>query len=449
MDGPKHITILGGGVAGLAIGHYARKKSLSFTVYEADDQMGGNCRTIKNGPFRFDTGSHRFHDIDHEITREVCSLLGNDLKAVCSSSQIYHNGKFIDFPLSPMNLFLGLGLRSSIKAGIEFMSGKLKHTNEINCFESFAHSIYGRTVAKHLLLNYSEKLWGMPGRELSPAIAGNRMKGLNFGAFMREIIIGSGGKTRHLEGSFFYPAKGIFMIPERLALSLGMENIRTRSRITRLFHNGNRVQAVQINDSGRILTDHVVSTLPLDILIKILEPPAPIEILDRAHRLSYRSIRQVAIFLNKDRVLTNASVYFPDRKFPFTRVYEPKNRSALMAPAGLTSLVAEIPCSPDDTAWTEDDDSLTKQVQTIYERLGWVQSHEVLGNATERLSYAYPILTKSSEETVDAIMSYLERFCNLELTGRNGLFQYAHIHDMMRFGMEYVESCLSKSRRQD
>ena len=120
-----------------------------------------------------------------------------------------------------------------------------------------------------------------------------------------------------------------------------------------------------------------------------------------------------------------------------------------MASPGLTSLVAEIPCSPDDAIWSEDDDLIVKRVQNVYEHLGWVSSHEILDQAIERLSYAYPILKKGSEETVHVIMSYLKRFRNLELTGRNGLFQYAHIHDVMRFAMECIEDSVSRRRRQD
>ena len=438
------ITIIGGGVAGLAAGYYARKKGLAFTLYEAEEQFGGNCRTLCNGQFFFDTGSHRFHDMDHEITKQVRSLLGSDLKEVRASSRIYYNGRFIDFPLSPMNLFMNLGPRTSVRAALEIIGGKIKKAADVTSFESFALDKYGCTIAESLLLNYSKKLWGRPCTELSPAIAGNRMNGLNFGTLIRELVPGTATKTCHLEGSFFYPVNGIFMIPERLAESAGIENIRTCSRITRLFHEGSRIKAIRINDSEYIDTEHLISTIPLNTLVKNLEPSAPPEILQQARRLSYRSLIQVAVFLNKNRISSNASIYFPDAAFPFTRIYEPKNRSYLMAPPGLTSLVAEIPCSPNDEIWTEDDISIARRVQTFYERLGWIHSRDLIDTAVERLPYAYPVLTNESEEAVAAIISYLKRFSNLRLTGRNGLFRYVHIHDMLRFGMECVEAVVNQ-----
>ena len=63
----RKISILGGGPAGLAVAHYAKKSSLSFDLYEASEETGGNCRTIINGDFRFDTGAHRLHGKDPNV----------------------------------------------------------------------------------------------------------------------------------------------------------------------------------------------------------------------------------------------------------------------------------------------------------------------------------------------------------------------------------------------
>ena len=43
--------------------------------------------------------------------------------------------------------------------------------------------------------------------------------------------------------------------------------------------------------------------------------------------------------------------YFPEPKFPFTRLYEPKNRSKKMAPDEQTAIVLELPCYNDEAIW--------------------------------------------------------------------------------------------------
>lgn len=56
------LAILGGGIAGLAAGYYAKKRGVNFTVYKAKSSIGGNCSTLRKGNFLFDSGARRFHD---------------------------------------------------------------------------------------------------------------------------------------------------------------------------------------------------------------------------------------------------------------------------------------------------------------------------------------------------------------------------------------------------
>ena len=75
-----HLTILGAGIAGLAAGYYAKKAGFPFTILESGNVIGGNCRTIQHNGFSFDTGAHRFHDKDPTQTREIKSLLGDEIR---------------------------------------------------------------------------------------------------------------------------------------------------------------------------------------------------------------------------------------------------------------------------------------------------------------------------------------------------------------------------------
>src|SRR4051812_41279058 len=111
-----HITILGAGPAGLAVGYYAKKYGFQFTIYEASSQVGGNCITLKYGEFLFDSGAHRFHDRDPEVTKEIKSLMGEELQEVEVPSQIFHRLKYIDFPLSPLDLLVKLGIADCARA---------------------------------------------------------------------------------------------------------------------------------------------------------------------------------------------------------------------------------------------------------------------------------------------------------------------------------------------
>lgn len=448
MNKPIEITILGGGLAGLSVGYYARKKGLPFTVYEASNRIGGNCITLTYRDFRFDSGAHRLHDKDTEVTKELKSLLGEDLKEINVPSQIYHKGTFVDFPLSPWSLLRNLGPYTFVKAGLELVGSKLR-SNELNGnFENFALHTYGKTVADNFLLNYSEKLWGLPCNRLSPNIAGKRMKGLNLRTFLTEAILGRIAKTEHSDGSFYYPKMGFGTIAEKLGEFCGKKNILRNAKTTKIFHNHTRIQAVEINGKERIYTDKVVSTLPVTLLLQMMEPKPPEEILLLARSLRYRNLILVALFLNRESVTENASVYFPDSYFPFTRIYEPKNRSIYMSPPGKTSLVAEVPCQQGDELWNLKDEKLIQLIRSRLVQTGWINEEEIIGALVSRMNYAYPILEIGFEEKIKKIIAFLEGFDNLRLSGRNSKFMYTHTHDIMRFGKIIIEEYLCDYKKQ-
>lgn len=436
---PPQITVLGGGPAGLAVGYYAKKKNYAFIIYEASDKVGGNCITFHHKGFSFDSGAHRFHNQNAEITDEITNLLRQDFLKLKVPSQIYRKGKFIDFPLSPLNLLNSLGLYTSIKVGIELATLKFNGRSLNHSFKGLALSTYGKTIAKSFLLNYSEKLWGIKTDKLSADTSGRRLKGLNLRTFLVEAILGQEAKVEHLDGSFYYPRKGIGMIPQRLEEFCGPENLVKNSKITKVFHDFERIQALEINGTRVVDVREVVSTLPMTVLIQIMEPKPVEAVLLAARSLQYRNLILVTIFLNKESVNKYASVYFPEFNFPFTRVHEPKNRSITMSPQGKTSLVTEIPCQSDDQFWRATDQELIRLVSAYLTQIGWFKKSEIIDASVTKLSRAYPILEVGYVEKVKKVSAFLKTFSNLKVSGRNGKFVYTHIHDMMNFGREVIE----------
>lgn len=441
-----HISILGGGPAGLAAGYYTKKYNIPFTIYESTDRIGGNCVTFRHGDFLFDSGAHRFHDKIPEVTQEMSTLLYGDFKKIAAPSSIYFRGRFIDFPLSPLNLLKKLGLFSFFRAGVYLLVSRMSPRDKNGSFKDFAVYTYGKSIAEFFLLGYSEKLWGLPSERLSLKISGSRMKGLDLKVFIMEALRGKKAKTDHLDGVFYYPSKGIGTIPEKLEEFCGDGNIRRNARVTGIIHDKKKVTAIELNNSEKIHTDFLISTLPLDRFLNIMEPAPGDDILRFSRTLRYRSIILVAFFLNKHLVSENASIYFPDPDIPFTRIHEPKNRSSIMSPQGQTSLIVEIPCQMEDDIWKTSDDKLINFIQSKLVQTGLIQTNEIIGSVLKRMPYAYPVLELDFEEKIQQINRFLAGFSNLRFSGRNGRFIYGHIHDMMNMGREIIEGDIRKNQ---
>jgi len=447
--------ILGGGPAGLTTGYYAKKRGFSnFTIFEAGEHVGGNCRTLKikavdckysslqSGDFRFDTGAHRFHDKDPQVTEEVKNLLGDDLLRVAAPSEIFFEGEFYRFPLLLSDLVQKLETKTLLRIAWEKLYNRPK--KQVENFATFAINQYGKTLAERFLLNYSAKLWGHPPHKLSTAISGNRLKGLDMRSFIRSTVLGTPQNPTHLDGSFFYPKYGIGMISNKLRECIGDEHIKLNHRINRLIHKDGRIECVIVDKGAgenniEIPVSTVVNTLPLTLSMRMLDPPPPPDLRAIAERIKYRHLMLCVFCLNRDTFSPNASIYFPSEEFPFTRLYEPKNRSSHMAPEGQTVIVLELPCYSDDAVWNMQALELQTEVWKALQRVKPISQEEVIHYQIYKLPFAYPVLEVGFEENVARLVAYFETFGNLYLTGRSSLFRYLHLHDLFKAGKEVVE----------
>ena len=84
-------------------------------------------------------------------------------------------------------------------------------------------------------------------------------------------------------------------------------------------------------------------------------------------------------------------------------------------------------------------EELVERVSLEFIKLGWIRKKDIIGAEITRLHQAYPVLERGFEEKIRALNSFLQPFENLRMTGRNGSFMYAHVHDILRSGKTIIE----------
>ncbi len=439
MPPTPELTVLGGGPAGLAVAYYAQAAGLSFRLFERSPLLGGHCRTLEHAGHRYDTGAHRFHDRDPEITADVRALLGEELLSVQAPSQILHRGRRIDFPPSPVGWLRSAGWRGSLRTASEILRGRLRPRAE-HSFEDHVVNRYGRTLGGPLLLDYSEKLWGLPADQLDPDIATRRLSGLSLVGLVVETL-GRARRSRHLDGDFLYPRSGYGAIVAALAGALQPATLSTGSPVTGLELDGDRVTAIEVGGRERIeVPGRLVSTLPVTLLARLLGAALPEPAQRAAEQLRFRHIRLVFLRLGRTSVSTNATIYLPDSRFVVSRVAEPRNRSAALAPPGETALVAEVPCSTGEALDALDDAELARRVVADLEAAGLIEARQVLDWRHHRLDNAYPVYSIDYRDRLSTLDAALGGFRNLDRLGRGGRFWYSHLHDQLRSARDYVGS---------
>ena len=111
-----------------------------------------------------------------------------------------------------------------------------------------------------------------------------------------------------------------------------------------------------------------------------------------------------------------------------------------MAPPHQTSLMAEIPCQPEDDIHRLPDAELAELVASHLVRAGLIRNGTVIDRFVVRMENAYPILETCSEVNANALRAWISRLSNLRLAGRTAEFKYTWIHDAMESANCAVEA---------
>ena len=449
-------VILGGGLAGLSAGYLLSRNGQSVTLVERDAGLGGLARTVEHRGFRFDLGGHRFITNNAKVDAFVRQLLAGEYLEVDRSSRILLGDKWFHYPLKPLNALSGFGIPTAISILGDYVAKRIKarfDSGSAVSLEDWVVRHYGRRLFTIYFKAYSEKVWGIGCDEIDAQWIEQRVQGLSLGAaILHAILPRFGGDRGTLATRFLYPAAGIGLIAERLHQGMvAISDTLRDTTVVRLDHSQGRIRHATIHSGGAtdiLEAKQFISTIPLQALVTALYPRPPAPVLAAASRLRSRDLMIVAVMLNRPRVTEHTWIYVPDRKFPFGRIHEPTNWSARMAPAGKTLLVAEYFCFRGDTIWNRTAREMTRCTVDGLEELGLMTRRDVLDSAVLRIPNAYPLFEVGYREHCQCIQDYLDRFDNLHVAGRGGMFRYYNMDHAIQSGMDVAEKLLDDVVRQ-
>jgi protoporphyrinogen oxidase len=445
------IVIAGAGVAGLSAAYRLQGAAdVPFVVFERAPYVGGYSRTETYGGFRFDLGGHRFYTKKAHIQRLLEELVGEDLLTVDRMSRIFFRGRFVHYPLSAFNTLRALGVGGAARAVLDYASTKARMTiaggGPEETFEQWALKRFGRYLYEVYFRIYTEKTWGVPCEELSADFAEQRIKGLSFREAVKDAILRR-GEDDSLVRRFFYPRYGFGQIPAAMAGAvLAPNRLLTRHEVVRVEHDGERIRAVtaRCTDGATVRQPccELISSMPVDDLVRALDPPPPPGVLAAVEGLRYRSVLVLLLVVDEPQVSPDHWIYVPSPLIGFCRLHEPKNWSPEMAPPDRTSLVLEYFCQRGDETWQREPDELAAAAARDLEMIGLVNADAVSDFTSVRMDRAYPIYQIGYADHVATVTAYLARFTNLYRVGRNATFLYTSSDHYMDMGLKAAENVL-------
>ncbi len=440
------ITILGAGPAGLwtALSLLERSGNYEVTVIEKEDTPGGITASFQHKGITFDYGSHRLHPVTRpDIMEKIREMLGSDLLCRPRNGRIMLEGRFISFPLKPLDLVFQLPLSFSLGVVFDSISAIFRRKREGTDFEDTLLSGLGRTISTRFYFPYARKLWGLPPRELSPVQARKRIASGTIRKMIGKALC-SFTKNSGGTGFFYYPRHGFGQITLEAASRIveqGSRIIYSTEAVSVTPPFRGECGVVVTSDGNKIESDFIFSTIPVSDLIKLLKPVAPEQVLKAAEELSFRSMVFCFLEVAGTQYTPFDAHYFPGTDICFSRLSEPKNYSLSDEPSGRTGLCFEIPCSHFDETWKLGDKAVLARVLCDLKKTD-LPEPEVVSCTVRRRSNVYPVYNLGFSSRIDVVEKFMSECSNLVSLGRQGLFLHDNTHHTIEMGIAAAD-CLS------
>lgn len=422
-------VIVGGGPAGLATAAELARGGHRVVLVEATDRLGGMSASIDVDGVRCDLGSHRLHPVaSPEVERLLVDLLGDDLQVRPRNGRIALGGKWLRFPLHPVDLAKRLPPRFALRAFGDTVRGPIRarRMNTAGTSDTFADVVergLGPAMLEWFYGPYAEQLWGVPPDELAGDLARRRIANSSPTRLARKLFRAARGHRPE----FRYPRNGYGQVVEMLAAratDAGAELI-TGERVIAMRTNQHTLSVELM--SGRVLEADRVFWTGSPSALADLHPDAP----DHSYRPKHRAMVCAFLTFAGERVTPYDAHYLPGRDTLPTRVSEPMNyRLSDADPPNLTVLCAEIPCAIGDEVWTAEAVTLGERVADDLARLG-VTDRRPIATHIERLPHVYPVIGPGDIAQLRRLLDWAHGLDGVTVLGRQGLVVADNLHHVL------------------
>jgi protoporphyrinogen oxidase len=417
--------IVGGGLAGLSC---ARELGASSILLEAEERLGGLCRTDVVDGFSFDWTGHWLHARDPEMKELIQgSWLSGNLLEVQRRAVIHSQGVWTGFPYQ-FNLH-GLPAQTIEECLVGFVEatlgpgGRELRERPLRNAAEFILRHLGTGLAERFMFPYNEKLFTVPCEELSPEWGGRFIPKPT----LEEIVRGAVGKPRQDAGynaTFWYPREGGIESLVRGLLKDLRGEVRTKARVESLDLPARRAR---LSSGEDLAYDRLVWTGPLPQAIR-MAAGAPAIVREAAAKLRAVSVTVVEIGAEDNGSERFHWAYFPERRFAFYRIGSPSEVNAALAPRGCRSFAVEF-----SHRGPVDAPTLVAQAVAGLAQCGLLDERSVRLARARTIPTAYVLFDHDHAQARATVLDHL-RANGVLAAGRYGNWEYSSMEDALLSG---------------
>ena len=506
----KIAIIIGAGPAGLtAAFELLEKTDIKPIIIEKSNYIGGISRTIDYNGNKIDIGGHRFFSKSTKIMDWWLNILPTENSDLSQRTMTYQNKriniqlddknvdpekenkvmlirkrksriyflrKFFNYPISiSKDTLINLGIIRVLFITISYIYSKVKPIKSEKNLEDFFINRFGKKLYEIFFKSYTEKVWGIPCRDISADWGRQRIKGLSVtkaikhffkGLYKKENDIFQKKIETSLIEQFLYPKFGPGQMWEETAKIIKSKGgrILMENEVIGINSNDNNIIKVEIIDKhtkkkSYLKGDYFFSSMPVKHLVRSLNTDIPKEILNISEGLVYRDFITVGLLLNELKVKHNNErgnklikdnwIYIQEPDVLVGRLQIFNNWSPYMiSDRNKVWIGLEYFCNKGDKIWNKSDMEMIRLAIFELDKIGIISKKDVIDSTVIKMEKTYPAYF-GTYKYFNKLRKYLDTFENLFLVGRNGMHKYNNQDHSMLTAMEAVNNIINKITTKD
>ncbi|WP_454802312.1 protoporphyrinogen/coproporphyrinogen oxidase [Mucilaginibacter phyllosphaerae] len=428
------VAIIGAGPTGLTTARQLSEHGIQVDVYDNAPTVGGFAKSIELWGQKVEIGPH-FIDLGnipavHDLVLEA--LDGNYTTYQRKTFILAVNNMFC-YPPVINDVIKKLSFPQLCLAAFSLMKQTVIKRKENGTAEAFVVRRLGNRLYKLFFSNFSKKLWGLNGSQVSDVFA-RSLLGFNdthspIKLALKKLKLGSKAKVDQSE--YIYPRNGLSTLWESLQTQTEMYGGKfyLSAPIKELV-----CSSIEGNISHLILKDGTVreydffiSTIPILPLISYLKTQDGFSIKPGAS-INFRCDILIYIKAAFDSAIDGQCFYSYAEESRITRVTNFNKFGSGIKPK-FSVLLVEFWCGKEDDIWLYDEEELLKTAVCELEKTNIFKGLKILDKHIKKIENAFQIPNIGLLEGHNKLLNQLSVYKNLKVTGRNASVSF-------NYGME-------------
>lgn len=417
------MIILGAGLAGLSAAYHGGGK-----IYEKELAIGGTCSSMVRDGFVFDLGIHVLHTKDRYVLKLLSKHKKPGLKLRRRSARIYSNQVLTKYPFQANTFGLPKNIASQCLIGFMEALGNTKRNYDN--YEDWVYANFGKGIAEHFYLPYSEKFWTVKASELTNDWIDVRVPRPR----LEQVIAGALSIQKEEFGPnalFQYPLTGGIQRVADALVKPGMEILLGKK--AEMIKAEEKI--VFFGDRMQIAYNNLISTLPLPELIGMIDK-VPVQVKRAVNDLKYNSIFCVNLGIKREDLTLHHWIYFPEARYLPFRVSFPRNFSKFTVPKGWSSIQAEISYSKFKPI--KQRDIVEKVICDLIKAKIIKAQDKVKLISTKDIKFGYIIYDHSRVSNLKIINQFLKKY-RIYNAGRYARWEYLWMDETILSGRKVIK----------